>query len=56
MMTHHNTALVISGEFLVSITGGEEQPVGGTWDGSHAKNRGAGLVTQAPSPHPIPYA
>lgn len=55
MMTHHNMALVINGEFLVSVTGGEEQPVGETWDGGQAKNRDAGLVTQAPSPHPIPH-
>lgn len=33
MMAHHNTALVINGEFLVSVTGGKEQPVGETWDG-----------------------
>jgi hypothetical protein len=25
MMTHHNMALVINGEFLVSVTGREEQ-------------------------------
>lgn len=33
MVAHHNTALVINGEFLVSVTGGKEQPVGETWDG-----------------------
>lgn len=52
-MNHHNMALVINGEFLVSVTGWKEQPVGETWDGRHAKNRDAGLVIQAPSPHPI---
>lgn len=52
-MNHHNMALVINGEFLVSVTGWKEQPVGETWDGGHAKNRDAGLVIQAPFPHPI---
>lgn len=33
MMTHHNMALIINGEFLVRATAGEEQPRWPNWGG-----------------------